>query len=105
MKDKTKVYDLTVEQFITVIGTVLALVLDEHFYSTMLSSPWSTQKFTQSQEDIDMVNTMLLIASGISLLSAGAISYYLKDKWPLVFTFLLVAFYYVVYQMAIHQKL
>ena len=102
MKKESKV---STEDFIAATGTALALIAGEHFQSTMLSSPWTTEKFAQTQEDKDKVQKLLMIASVASLLTGAGISWLLDSKWPLVGTFILTVFYIIVYEKAIDQSL
>jgi len=87
------------------VGIAGAIIASEHFFSTLLSSPWTTQKFCQTDEEKEIVKKMLFISSGISLLLAGSISYLVKDKYPLIFTTLLCLFYIYIYAKAINQEL
>jgi len=96
----TKLEDL--ERAIGVAGSIIA---SEHFFSTLLSSPWTTQKFCDTPEEQALVRRMLFLASGVSLIFAGGISYLIKDKWPVIFTFVLCLFYIVVYEKALKKEL
>jgi hypothetical protein len=96
----TKLEDL--ERAIGVAGSIIA---SEHFFSTLLSSPWTTQKFCDTPEEQALVRKMLFLASGVSLVFAGGVSYLIKDKWPVVFTALLCLFYIVVYSKALSKEL
>jgi len=82
-----------------------ALIFSEHFFSTMLTSPVTAEKFFNTPEEQAKVRRMLYLASGISLLTAGGISYLLEEKYPLIFTTLLVIFYIVVYKKALEKTL
>jgi hypothetical protein len=90
------------ERAIGVAGTIIA---SEHFFSTLLSSPWTTQKFCDTPEEQALVRKMLFLASGVSLVFAGGVSYLIKDKWPVIFTALLVIFYIAVYEKALAKTL
>jgi len=96
----TKLEDL--ERAIGVAGSIIA---SEHFFSTLLSSPWTTQKFCDTPEEQALVRRMLFLASGVSLVFAGGVSYLIKDRYPLIFTTLLVIFYIVVYEKALKKEL
>jgi len=94
-----------IENLQKAVGTAGAIIASEHFFSTLLSSPWTTQKFCDTPEEKVLVRRMLFLSSGISLLAAGGISYLVKDKYPVIFTFILCVFYIVVYERALAQKL
>jgi hypothetical protein len=87
------------------VGVAGAVIASEHFFSTLLSSPWTTQKFADKPEDRELTRKMLFLASGASLLFAGSVSYLIKDNWPLIFTALLVIFYVIVYEKALRKEL
>jgi len=87
------------------VGAAGAIIASEHFFSTLLSSPWTTQKFAQTEEEKALIRRMLFLASGVSLLTAGGISYLTKEKWPIIFTFILCVFYIVIYTKALDKTL
>jgi hypothetical protein len=87
------------------IGVGGALIFSEHFFSTMLTSPVTAEKFFQTPEEQAKVRRMLFLASGASLLAAGGISYLIKEKSPVIFTFILCLFYIVIYTKALNQEL
>jgi len=80
-------------------------MIGEHFFSTMLSSPYTTQKLANGEEDRRMVHELLYTSTGISLVVAGITSWYIDEKWPLIFTFILCIFYIVMYELALDGKL
>jgi len=87
------------------IGTGGALIFSEHFFSTMLTSPVTAEKFFQTPEEQAKVRRMLFLSSGISLLAAGGISYLIKEKLPIIFTAFLCGFYILVYEAALSRRL
>jgi hypothetical protein len=87
------------------IGVAGSIIASEHFFSTLLSSPWTTQKFCDTLEEQELVRKMLFLASGISLVFAGGVSYLIKDKYPIIFTFILCLFYIVVYEKSLKKEL
>lgn len=87
------------------IGTGASLIIGEHFFSTLLSSPWTTGKFVQTTQDREQVNKLLAISAVVSMIVAGAMAYVTKEKWPVIATALLVVFYIVVYQKAMNHTL
>jgi hypothetical protein len=93
------------EKLENVLAVSVSLIAGEHLFSATLSSPWSTQKFVETPEDRAMVNELLFIASTLSLIIAGGIAWYIEDKWPVIFTLMLVLFYVVIYELALDGKL
>lgn len=87
------------------VGTASALIVSEHFFSTMLSSPWSTQKFTKSVEDAKMVRKLYILASVFSLATAFYISYLIKERTPIFATLFLIIIYVYIYEKAISGQL
>jgi hypothetical protein len=87
------------------IGIAGSIIASEHFFSTLLSSPWTTQKFCNAPEEQALVRKMLFLSSGASLVFAGGVSYLIKDSWPVIFTFALCLFYIVIYSKALKKEL
>lgn len=88
-----------------VIGVGSSLIASEHFFSTLLSSPWTTQKFSETEEEKALIRRMLFLASSVSLIAAGGISWLTKEKWPIVFTLILCVFYIIIYEKAVNKEL
>jgi len=89
----------------TAAGFGMAIIASEHLFSTFLSSPWTTSKFAESEEDKEIVRRMYMYAAVLSLISAGIISYILKQWWPLVATIVLCGIYITVYERALRGEL
>lgn len=53
-------------------------------YSGMMSSPWSTQKFTKTQEDANTAKYYVSHSIIASLAFAAMAGYLAKSLWPLV---------------------
>ena len=87
------------------LGTVTAVVAAEHFFSTFLSSPWTTQKFVETEKEKRIVRKMYLLATLSSLTLAGAMSYLIKEKYPIYLTLILCLVYIYVYEASLAKKL
>ena len=82
-------------------GIGLSLIAGEHLYSTMLSSPWTTSKFAETEEDKAEVRRMYILATILSFATAALISALLKQPWPLIAVIILCAIYIYVYERAL----
>ena len=87
------------------IGTVGAVVASEHFFSTLLSSPWTVTKFSETEKEKELVRKMYLLASLMSIGFAGFVSHLIKEKWPVIITVILCVFYCVIYEKAMAKTL
>ena len=87
------------------IGTVGAVIASEHFFSTLLSSPWTTQKFSETEKEKEIVRKMYLLASLMSMGFAVFISHLIKEKWPAIITVFLCVFYVIIYEKSLAKKL
>jgi len=87
------------------IGTVGAVITSEHFFSTLLSSPWTVTKFSETEEEKELVRRMYLLSSLFSMGFAVFISYLIKEKWPVIITFFLCVFYVVIYEKSLAKTL
>lgn len=85
----------------TAAGLGMSLIASEHFFSTMLSSPWTTEKFAQSSEDKAKVRKYYMIAVAMSLITAYLIARILKQSWPLIATVVLCVIYVAIYEQAL----
>jgi len=84
----------------TAAGIGMAVISSEHFFSTFLSSPWTTEKFAESEEDKAKVRKLYWIAVACSLVTAIILSIILKQWWPLVSAIILCVIYYATYERA-----
>jgi uncharacterized membrane protein YbaN (DUF454 family) len=89
----------------TAAGLGMSLIAGEHFFSTFLSSPWTTQKFADSEEEKALVRKMYWYATACSLITAAILSYILKQSWPLIAAIILCIIYIVVYERALKGEL
>ena len=89
----------------TAAGIGMSIVAGEHFFSTFLSSPWTTQKFIETEEDKKLVRKLYWLAVILSLITALVLSLILKQKWPLVAAAILCVIYIVVYEKAMNKEL
>ena len=89
----------------TAAGLGMALIASEHFYSTMLSSPWTTEKFATTEEDKAKVRRLYLYSAVASLVTATILAAILKDVWPLIATMVLCILYIVVYERSLEGRL
>jgi hypothetical protein len=88
----------------TAAGLGMSLIAGEHFFSTFLSSPWTTAKFAETEEDKAEVRRMYLMATALSLITAIAIAYVLGQIWPVIAVIILCAIYIWVYERALSGK-
>lgn len=89
----------------TAAGFGMSLIAGEHFFSTFLSSPWTTAKFADTEEEKEVVRKMYRYATVLSLITAAIISYILKQWWPLLATIVLCGIYITVYERALKGEL
>ncbi len=89
----------------TAAGIGMALIASEHFYSTMLSSPPTTEKFfSDTDEGKAKTRHMYLTATALSIVTAVLLSYILKEPWPLVATIVLCIIYIYIYERALRGE-
>lgn len=84
----------------TAAGVGMSLIATEHFYSTLLSSPWTTKKFATTAEDKASVRKYYIIAAIASLITAYILSKILNQTWPLISAVILSIGYIVIYENA-----
>ena len=89
----------------TAAGVGMSLIASEHFFSTFLSSPWTTEKFVETEEEKEKIRRLYLMAVGLSLATAALMSVILKQWWPFILTLGLCLFYVWVYEKALAGKL
>ena len=88
----------------TAAGVGMSVISAEHFFSTFLSSPWTTAKFAESDEDRAQVRRLYWMAVGCSIVTAIVLSAILKQAWPVVACLILCVVYIVVYERALNKK-
>lgn len=86
-------------------GVGMSLISSEHFFSTFLSSPWTTAKFCETEEDKEQVKRLLVMATVASLISAFVLAAILKQPWPIIAAAILCVVYIIVYQRALGGKI
>ena len=89
----------------TAAGIGMSLIASEHFFSTFLSSPWTTEKFATTEEDKAEIRRYVGMAIATSLIAAIILSLILKQWWPLVATIILCIMYAAIYERAIGGKI
>ena len=89
----------------TAAGVGMSLIASEHFFSTFLSSPWTTEKFAKTEEDKEKVRRLYVYATAASLATSLILSAILKQTWPLVATLILCILYIVVYERSLAGKI
>lgn len=89
----------------TAAGVGMSLIAGEHFFSTFLSSPWTTEKFAETEEDKAKIRRLYMMACAASLASAIVLSAILKQWWPLLAAIILCVLYIVVYERALEGKI
>ena len=81
-------------------GIGMSLIASEHFFSTFLSSPWTTAKFAETEEDKEQVRRLMWMAIATSLITGAILSAILKEPWPIISAAALCVMYWVVYNRA-----
>lgn len=81
-------------------GIGMALIASEHFFSTFLSSPWTTEKFVETEEDRRKVRELYLLAIAASFVTAALLATILNDSYPIIAVIILSLMYVVVYERA-----
>lgn len=89
----------------TAAGVGMAMIASEHFFSTFLSSPWTTEKFAETDEDKAKVRRLYWMAVVVSLIAAGVLAFIIKEPWPVVAAVVLSAMYILVYERALSGKI
>lgn len=89
----------------TAAGIGMSLIASEHFFSTFLSSPWTTEKFATTPEDKQKIRRYYAFACGASLVTAFILARILKQPWPIVATVILCLMYVSVYELAMRGKI
>lgn len=82
----------------TAAGLGMSLIASEHFFSTFLSSPWTVEKFAESEEDKAKIRRYYLLAVAASLITAFILAGILKQQWPIIATLILCILYVSVYE-------
>lgn len=75
------------------------------FFSTFLSSPWTTAKFTETEEDRIKIRRLYMMACAASLITALILSLILKQSWPFIAALILCIIYIVVYERALEGRI
>ena len=89
----------------TAAGIGMSLIAGEHFFSTFLSSPWTTEKFAETEEDKAKIRRLYYYACAASLITAFILSRILKQWWPLIAAVVLCAMYVIVYERSLAGKI
>lgn len=86
-------------------GVGMSLIASEHFFSTFLSSPWTTEKFATTEEDKAKIRKYYVMACVVSLATAFVLARILQQPWPILATILLCVMYCTVYEAAMAGKI
>ena len=89
----------------TAAGIGMSLMSGEHFFSTFLSSPWTTEKFASTPEDKEKVRRLFWMATACSIAVGAILGYILKQWWPLLSSLALIAIYYYIYEKALRGEI
>lgn len=89
----------------TAAGLGMSLIASEHFFSTFLSSPWTVEKFAETEEDKVKIRRYYALACAASLVTAFVLARILKQPWPILATILLCIMYVCVYEAAMRGKI
>jgi len=82
-------------------GVGMSIISSEHFFSTFLSSPWTTAKFVETEEDKAQIRRLYMMACAASLITAGILSAILKQAWPLLAAAILCIMYIIIYERSL----
>uniref|UniRef100_A0A6M3L2Z0 Uncharacterized protein n=1 Tax=viral metagenome TaxID=1070528 RepID=A0A6M3L2Z0_9ZZZZ len=89
----------------TAAGIGMSLIAAEHFYSTLLSSPWTTEKFAETEEDKAKIRRLYMYSAVASLITAVILATIIKEVWPIIATMVLCLLYIWVYERSLEKKL
>ena len=84
----------------TAAGIGISVLVGEHLFSTLLSSPWTVEKFAETEQDKAKVRRLYWTAVAITGFFSLMMAILLKQIWPLVFAFFLCIFYIIIYERA-----
>ena len=87
----------------TAAGVGMSIVATEHFFSTFLSSPWTTEKFVEDEEDKAKVRRLYILAALASLAAATVIALLVKEPWPVYAAIAVIVLYLFVYERAMSE--
>ena len=73
-------------------------------FSAVMSSPWSTEKFTQSPEEEAMAREYVKHAMIISWIYAGGGAVMARSPWPIIGAAIVTAYMYWLYDRAVSQS-
>lgn len=86
---------------VTAAGIGMSLIASEHFFSTFLSSPWTVEKFAETEEDKAKIRKYYMLACAVSLVVAFVLAKIIKQPWPIVATVLVCGLYIWTYEKAL----
>ena len=88
------------------LGLSVTVIGGEHLFSTFLSSPWTTQKFAETEEDKRIVRKLFKEAAVATIVFATVISWMLGwSIWPFLGAIAIIVMYYKIYEEALAGKL
>ena len=83
-------------------GVGMSIISSEHFFSTFLSSPWTTAKFVETEEDKRSIRRLYMMATATSLIASAIIAGILKQWWPVIAAAVLSLMYILVYEKSMN---
>jgi hypothetical protein len=90
---------------IAALSVFSVAVTGEHLFSTFLSSPWTTQKFAETDEDKRIVWKLYGEAAAFTLIFSVIMAYLLKSWLAVATGIIIVIGYGVVYNEALEHRL
>lgn len=82
-------------------GVGMSLISSEHFFSTFLSSPWTVEKFCETEEDREKIRKYYMLAVAASMATAFVLAHILKQPWPIIAAAILCVMYIYIYERAL----
>ena len=98
-----------VRHLLSALGLAVSMLSAEHIFSATLSSPWTTGKLTQTEQDKNAFWTLFTEAAVASFAFSVIIGFLLHDMRALIFsivgTIAIVAWMYYDYSRALSGEL
>lgn len=95
--------DLKAIEAVLSIGIIA--IAGEHLFSTFLSSPGTTQKFSESEEDKRIIWKLYTEAAACTMIMAAIVAYLLKSWIPIATGAVVIVGYGFVYNEAVEHRL
>lgn len=87
------------------LGIAVAAIATEHEFSATMSSPWSVDKFVETQEDKDKVWKLFWWSAGASIIFAIVIALILDNYWGIIASIVIIGMMWYLYNEAVEHRL